>query len=874
MLSISRLLPIVLCANVYSSAAADAKIPSRFDMQLLNMQSLDAGDSFSYEAAASTGLSISPAADGLDFYTFSFDGAVVSANQLPTMTMGVTDRLSYTLRRDPKSQEIFSDDIDAGALRQVNAYFAALGGAQTRTGRWTERARIFSPAYIDLPGENPNVTFDVRSASHDGSEIKIATYGSEQFSFRTTVGQTVPARFVGYIIAADDWRIPLASGFALIGDIEETDSGRIPLALRRTTLAVHPVTGREYLDPTRYVDAGLVRQISAASVFDPDSKPQQVLPNWLSDIHMVALHANALSGAIAEGRSNIEPVSTTVGAFILGDAVIKLAWNTGIEIGHVIAGNKKVSEMRPLDDSGPLKWKGLVGTVGSWFGKGAEKLSVAVGLSENTAKQVGEVTDAAVNISTIFVPSPGAAVKATQFVSKAASPAVTVMSKVSSGAGNLASGVVKGVGTVASKGAGNLASGVVKGAGNLASGVVKGAGTVAGKVGDAVVPVVVDLALNKGDKISRGLASGGIQVIKGADKFASGASKVASELASGAGKFAPTVGEYVSKLVLIGSEKSVNLTSGASQLVYTGLGKLVHTLRKNDVFLAERAGLISTAGDYYKFMSTAMNLSYTLGEKANFGEEAYDLYEKASDIGEIAYYDVGERLYNLYDPIQPEINSMPDASRNFRNATFTPTPALEPSTGDFIDAPTSTGGFTDAAITLPLEFSLRSLRQDIHFADSLVLNLDFVNLNVRDLNGVKLDKEVALYNTNTFFSPTVTPGPVEIKVTALADNNIYQSGSYTLVPIDPSKPWAKDFYDLTIGNLAENTREAYVVREVSLPLNKGFSVGLDIHSTLTEGRSKQTLNLNNVGESGVLKIVAAPPPSGLGVQTVNPNPPQ
>ena len=870
MLSISRLLLVVLCANAYVSTAADAKFPSRFDMQLLNVQSLDAGGSFSYELVTSMGLSVSPVADGLDAYTFSFDGAIASANQLPTMTMGVTDRLSYTLQRDPKSQEVFSNDIDAGVMRQANAYFAALGGAQTRTGRWTERARIFSPAYIDLPGENPNVAFNVRSASHDGSEIKIATYSSEQFSFWTTVGQTVRARFVGYEIAADDWRVPLARGFALIGDIEETDGGRIPLALRKKTLAVHPVTGREYLDPTSYVDAGLARQIDAASVFDAGSKPQQILPNWLSDIHMAALHANALSGAMAEGRSNAAVVAA-IGAVILADAVIKLSWNTGVEIGHVIAGRKKLSEANPLDDSGPYKTKGLVGKLGSWLGKAANKLSVAVGLSENTAKQVGEVTDAAVNIATIFVPSPGAAVKATQFVTKTASPAVTVISKAASSAGNVAGNVASGAGKLAASGAGKLASSGVNVAGKLASGgvnvagkVASGAGKAASKVSDAVVPAVVDLALNHSDKISRGLALGGIKVIKGADKassvaskVASGASKVASNIASSAGNVAPTVGNSVSKVVLIGSEKSVNLASGASQKVVAGLGKLLHYLRKADVFGVKTADYISTAGDLYKFMSVSKNLSYTLVEKV--GQQMPDDLSIEPSLNIKAGYDLGEKAYHLGEKflnavIQPEINSITDASKDFRNATFTPPPTLAPSTGDFIDVPESTGGFVDAQITLPLEFSLRDLRPSIQFDDAALI--DFVRLNVRDLNGVKLNTEVGLYGTRRFFSPTVAPGPVEIKITAISDNNIYVYTGEVEEPIDPSKPWG--FGSVNLEHY-DNTRVRLRTISSPVPLNTGFSVGLDIDSTVTEGPSNQTLNLNNMGESGVLKIVADPP---------------
>lgn len=409
MLSILRLLLIVLCANAYLSTAVDAKFSSRFDMQLLNLQSLDAGDSFSYEMVTSMGLSVSPATDGLDVYTFSFDAGVVSVNQLPTTTMGVTNRLSYTFQRDPKSQEIFSNDIDAGAMGQVNAYFTAQGGAQIRTGRWTERARIFSPAYIDLPGENPNVTFDVRSASHDGSEIKIATYSSEQFSFRTTAGQTVRTRLVGYNIAADDWRVPLASGFALIGDIEETDGVRIPLAVRKKTLSVHPVTGREYLDPTRYVDAGLARQIDVASVFDAGSKPQQVLPSWLSDIHTAALHAEVLSGAMAEGRSNPVPVLVLAGfaikvavVAIKWDAIGTMTWNTSVDIGSVIVGEKGIREINPFDSSGILETKGVTGNITYVVGKGVEKALVGFGMDESSARQRGKLAETTLDLVAAF----------------------------------------------------------------------------------------------------------------------------------------------------------------------------------------------------------------------------------------------------------------------------------------------------------------------------------------------------------------------------------------------------------------------------------------------------------------------------------------
>ena len=780
MLSISRLLLIVLCVNAYSSAAADAKFPSRFDMQLVNLQSLDAGDSFSYEALTNMGLSISPAADGLDVYTFSFDEAVVSANQLPTTTMGVTDRLSYTFRRDPKSQEIFSNDIDADAIRQVNAYFAALGGAQTRTGRWTERARIFSPAYIDLPGENPNVAFDVRSASHDGSEIKIATYGSEQFSFRTTVGQTVRARFVGYTIAADDWRVPLASGFALVGDIEETDGGRIPLAMRKKTLSVHPVTRREYLDPARYIDAGLARQIDVESVFDADSKPLQAPPSWLSNIHTVFLHANALSGAMAEGQSNPEPVTTTaaagitagtivgaVGTAIAVDAIVTPLYNTAVDLVKVYKGDKKLKDVKPWDHSESWKWKGALGTLTKGIGMGVTAVSSFFGVEKKTAKKYGEVTEATLDVASIFIPS------------------------------NVAGGTVRAL-TMTQR-----ASDAAKIA-NIGK-VVKVAktGEHVNKLSRAAnrVPVV--------KKAIKGLSAGAKRALRrsqrAAQQNAQKALPKAKEAVSVARKEALKAAAKLSTL----QQRSLQLQKRAKYL--RALQVAYNVNEPFDAFLDEVLSFedaINTP-DASKLSDRLVDLAADQLQKV-----PYDFNKIPKFISDMTGIPEDQFLKRAsYEPIPAEISSMPDASRN---AVFTPTPApMSP-----VLPPTSTGGFTDAAIILPLRFRV--------FDSGNLEDGDIVRLEVRSSNGVNLGPtNVTLTFAGQTFSPAVAAGPVQVKLTA--------------------------------------------VNEGSVPPNTG---GLNILSTVTRGQSNQNFSLQT-GGSGSLNIVAdPPPPSGPGVQTVNPNPPQ
>ena len=688
MLSISRLLPIVLCANAYLSTAVDAKLPSRFDMQLLNMQSLNAGDSFSYELLTSMGLSISPATDGLDVYTFSFDGAVVSANQLPTTTMGVADRLSYTLRRDPKSQEIFSNDIDVGAMRQVNAYLTARGGAQTRTGRWTERARIFSPAYIDLPGENPNVAFNVRSASHDGSEIKIATYNSEQFSFRTTVGQTVRARFVGYSIAADDWRVPLASGFALIGDIEETDGGRIPLAVRKKTLSVHPVTGREYLDPTRYVDAGLARQIDVESVFDAGSKPQQVIPDWLSDIHAAALHANALSGAIAEGRSNPAPAVAVAGAIAL-DTTLTTTWNLFVDVITVAGDQQDIKDINPFDHNNhPGKIKGVIGGLTYLIGKGVEKASVYFGVDKGKAKNAGKITETALDVGTIFIPSKAAS---------SASKVLTINSKNASKALRAAK---------------------------------------AAKVTNAAKLAKAAGLAKKAKALSK-------QALK-ASRAAKKATKIAKKVAREAAKSSRRSKVKINDL----TEKSL---------------KLQNQLR--NLHLAQVA---------FKVLDNIDNM-----DKVNdFSESIDEAFPESADFTK----------NDLHAPIPAEyIISKPVVPDAFRNPLF-----IGP----------STGGFIDAAITLPLRFRL---------FDSRIEDGDIVRLEVRSRNGVNLNPtNVTLTNQGQIFSPTVAAGPVQVRLTAVNE-----------------------------GSLSPNTG------------------GLNILSTMTRGPSNQNFSLKQ-GETGSLNIVASP----------------
>ena len=715
MLSISRLLPIVLCANAYLSTAVDAKLPSRFDMQLLNMQSLNAGDSFSYELLTSMGLSISPATDGLDVYTFSFDGAVVSANQLPTTTMGVADRLSYTLRRDPKSQEIFSNDIDVGAMRQVNAYLTARGGAQTRTGRWTERAWIFSPAYIDLPGENPNVAFNVRSASHDGSEIKIATYNSEQFSFRTTVGQTVRARFVGYSIAADDWRVPLASGFALIGDIEETDGGRIPLAVRKKTLSVHPVTGREYLDPTRYVDAGLARQIDVESVFDAGSKPQQVIPDWLSDIHAAALHANALSGAIAEGRSNPAPAVAVAGAIAL-DTTLTTTWNLFVDVITVVGDQQDIKDINPFDHNNhPGKIKGVIGGLTYLIGKGVEKASVYFGVDKGKAKNAGKITETALDVGTIFIPIKAAS---------SASKVLTINSKNASKALRAAKAAKV---TNAAKLA--KAAGLAKKAKALSKQALK-----------------ASRAAKKATKIA------------GAGKKAKALSKQALK-ASRAAKKATKIAKKVAREAAKSSRRS---KVKINDLTEKSL-KLQNQLR--NLHLAQVA---------FKVLYNIDNM-----DKVNdFSESIDEAFPESADFTK----------NDLHAPIPAEyIISKPVVPDAFRNPLF-----IGP----------STGGFIDAAITLPLRFRL---------FDSRIEDGDIVRLEVRSRNGVNLNPtNVTLTNQGQIFSPTVAAGPVQVRLTAVNE-----------------------------GSLSPNTG------------------GLNILSTMTRGPSNQNFSLKQ-GETGSLNIVASP----------------
>ena len=783
MFSISRLLLVVLCVNACLSTATDAKFPSRFDMQLVNLQSLDAGDSFSYEALTNMGLSVSPAADGLDVYTFSFDEAVVSANQLPTTTMGVTDRLSYTFRRDPKSQEIFSDDIDAGTIRQVNAYFAALGGAQTRTGRWTERARIFSPAYIDLPGENPNVAFNVRSASHDGSEIKIATYNSEQFSFRTTVGQTVRAQFVGYTIAADDWRVPLASGFALIGDIEETDGGRIPLAMRKKTLSVHPVTRREYLDPARYVDAGLARQIDAASVFDPDSKPLQDPPSWLSNIHTVFQHANALSGAMAEGQSNPEPVTTTVaaagtGAAVVGavgaavtaaiivDAVVVPAYNLSVDLWKVSKGQKKLKDVNPFDHSESGKWKGIFGSITKGIGMGVAKVSSFFGVEEKTAKKAGDITEAVLDVGTIFIPS------------------------------NIIGGTAKAL-TVANKAADVAEIAKIGKAAKLVK-----AGDRVNKLQRAAVKTPV------AKKAIEGLTAGTKKALRRSQRVAQKQAKKALPKARKAVEVAQEEAAAAAVKLSALQQRSLQLQNQAKYL--RGLQVAYNVNEPFDAFLDEVLSFEDAIKppDVPKLSGRLVDLVTDQLSKVPYDFSKIPKF--ISDATGIPEDQLLERA--SYEPIPAEsIISRPVASDAFKNPLFTPPPALGP----------STGGFTDAAIILPLRFRV--------FDSGALQDGDIVRLEVRSSNGVNLGPtNVTLTFAGQTFSPPVAAGPVQIKLTA--------------------------------------------VNEGSSPPNTG---GLDILSTVTRGQSNQNFSLQT-GGSGSLNIVAdpPPPPSGPGVQTVNPNPPQ
>ena len=394
------LVAVLLVAGLATPARAE--FPSRFDMVILDLQTLEAGERFGFEVAAGTHLSVAGQRNGQDVYTFSLDAAVVSSDQLPVTTIGVVDRVALTFTRDPIKQTIASADLNADALKQVNAYFDRPGAVNNRLGVWSERVDIFSADFIALPGENPTTHFTVHEVRVPKGAAKVATYRSEPFSFRTRDGSTVEAGFVGYDIAADDWRVPLATGFAMIGRIIEPDGTTLPLKLRKRTLAVHDISAKPYIDVKSLVPEAILGPIDEAVAFESGSSAMEAMPSWLIDVHTAALHTEMLTAAVAEGRSNPLPILALAAVVVGLDSAFTVAWNAGVDIGHVLAGEKEIGQINPFDADGPLKTKGLVGNVTYAAGAAAKGASLAIGLDPVRADALGEAVESGLDVSTIL----------------------------------------------------------------------------------------------------------------------------------------------------------------------------------------------------------------------------------------------------------------------------------------------------------------------------------------------------------------------------------------------------------------------------------------------------------------------------------------
>ena len=463
---------------------------------------------------------------------------------------------------------------------------------------------------------------------------------------------------------------------------------------------------------------------------------------------------------MAEGRSNpLDPVSIAgyIAAGMAIDAVVTVAYNAAVDGVKIAAGVKKASTFNPFDDSESWKIKGLFGTLTWLTGKGVEKASVAAGVDEQTASTTGKVVTASLDVASIF--GPGAA-RGAIVAGKAFSAGTRLLRggaklKVLSGGARLSGQQLKNAVEV-TKQSFNAAVKNLKRVRKL-------------KIKPSAKKKALKKAMNQFRKAEKNFADAKKGLIRAPgeiQKLLAEQGKLMHDISNVSGKVLPSI-----NAVLRGAD------------VFDDYDKLIKGVY-GDPDLELNQSFPRLADDLADYIVKINSNSSPDLARRPISQDYFRLQR-------LRY---PEAYSEMYEPIQPEISSIPDAlPTTFKNPLFTPPLTLAP----------STGGFTDAAIILPLRFRV---------FDTAVEDGDIVRLEVRSSNGVNLGPtNVTLTNAGQTFSPTVAAGPVQVTLTA--------------------------------------------VNEGSLPPNTG---GLNILSTVTRGQSNQEFSLQT-GGSGSLNIVADPP---------------
>ncbi|GJL88187.1 MAG: hypothetical protein DHS20C03_18960 [Minwuia thermotolerans] len=395
----------IFCSIIFLTVGghAHAKFPDRFDLQILNSQSVVYGEEFGLEIGSELGLSVVRTSPEVDEYIFSAEAGVVAGSNLPTTAVAAVDRFSFGFTRNPTTQIIDSRDLDARVVDQINSIFES-PQKENFEKSWSQRVPIFSPKYIDFPGENPIVNFDVQQLVLKDGSVTVATYRSDEFEFYTNSGAVIRAEFVGYDIGTDNWRVPLASGFALIGTLEVSPEEIKPIIIRKRNLSLNPMTSRPHVEVRKIVPTDLLNLIEGSASYRSYIVSEEELPAWLSDLQVAALHVEAISSAIAEGRSNPLPLLAIAGVALAVDGFGTLVFNLSVDLTDVALGNKKLGDVNPFSDEG-LKTKGIAGNLTYGAGKGVEGAAVAFGMDPRNAEALGLGTEAALDLSLVFFPT-------------------------------------------------------------------------------------------------------------------------------------------------------------------------------------------------------------------------------------------------------------------------------------------------------------------------------------------------------------------------------------------------------------------------------------------------------------------------------------
>ncbi len=410
-------------APILTHASTDDTLSSnrqgRMEMTFLVQDEFIGSGGFWFDSISTVHTSIVPITTSTDRYTVTPQATRFRSATFAPLSLVFERGLRRQYDRDVSSNIVHEIGGNTALIQQMNELVQQLD--QSKIGpaghAWQQRIPIFSSVHNPMSGRNPMASFNISPiipvAGTKG--VRVLRYESEEFSFITSDGGQITLRASGLGVVDPSWTRVYFSGFQYEGWVLAPDGKRSPVRGQNRMVMVHPVSSKPViaLDQVPELDGLLARFASmTASLESPEVLEERPMPVWLSDLYRTAGIAQVLSTTIAEQRTNPLPLLAASAAVIAVDSIVTLAWNTGVDIARVIAGDKKVSEINPFDNTDPLKTQGLVDNLTDAAGSLTTKGLKMVGVSDSKADAVGGIVNTALDVGAMALSLSKAAASA------------------------------------------------------------------------------------------------------------------------------------------------------------------------------------------------------------------------------------------------------------------------------------------------------------------------------------------------------------------------------------------------------------------------------------------------------------------------------